>query len=358
MNGTARAQIPDESKNQYAMMKKAIAILCTCMIIAGCGRKQPERKAAGERFTNDVVLKTTPVKDQGHSDMCWAYAMLATMETEHLMQGDSVNLSADYVARKFIEEQASRLFITRRGTVSLRGMAPMLIHLIGIYGLDHYDAFHTDSTTDYHVVCRKVQEMAKGGLSLRQFDNRLSALLDRDIHTCIPRVYMLGAVYTPLEFAHSVCRDNEYQAFTSFTHHPFGQPFILEVPDNRFSDAFMNVPIDSLVSIIVRNIRHGHPVCWEGDISEPGFAFQSGVATLDDNPGDDVQDERQREFENHLTTDDHCMEIMGLAHDSKGQPFFIMKNSWGTDNPYHGFMYVSVDYVKMKTICIVAPTGL
>ena len=41
----------------------------------------------------------TPVKNQGKSELCWAYAMLATIETEHLLRGDSVNLSPQYLGR-------------------------------------------------------------------------------------------------------------------------------------------------------------------------------------------------------------------------------------------------------------------
>lgn len=336
-------------------MRRIIAILFIGVLLVSCGRKTAGKAVSNNQFTTDVLLKTTPVKDQGRSDLCWDYAMLATMETEHLMQGDSVNLSPDYVARRLIEEQADRLYLTHRGTVSLRGVAPMLLRLINTYGLNHYDAFHCDSTTDYHVICRKVMQMARGSITLNQFNQRMGELLDREIHAAIPRVYMLGAVYTPLEFAHSVCRPGEYTAYTSFTHHPFGEPFALEVPDNRYGDTFMNVPIDSLMNIIINNVRHGHPVCWEGDVTEDGFSFQLGTADIDEPiPLGEVQEERQREFEHHLTTDDHCMEIVGIAHNKESQPYFIMKNSWGSCNPYHGFMYVSFDYVRMKTIAIVA----
>ena len=31
---------------------------------------------------------------------------------------------------------------------------------------------------------------------------------------------------------------------------------------------------------IYRSIRAGHPVCWEGDISDSGFSFSRGTATL------------------------------------------------------------------------------
>ena len=50
-------------------------------------------------FTNELLLPMTPVKNQGKSELCWAYAMLATIETEHLLRGDSVNLSPQYLGR-------------------------------------------------------------------------------------------------------------------------------------------------------------------------------------------------------------------------------------------------------------------
>lgn len=330
-------------------------ILMVMAVLVSCGRRQKGTDDGGvEAMTVEVRLKTTPVKDQRSSGLCWAYAMLATIETEHLMQGDSVNLSVDYVARNYIAEQAREMFLLRTGEISTRGMAPTLIRLIETYGLNHYDAFHCDSTTDYDVVCRKVAQLAQATMTYGRFDERLGKLLDDDIHPVIPRVYWLGAVYSPLEFAHSVCRDDEYASYTSFTHHPFGEAFPIEVPDNRYHDTFMNVPVDTLMNIIIKSIRNGHPVCWEGDISEPGFLFDRGVADLKTDGDADVQEERQLEFENHQTTDDHCMEIVGIAHDGRGKRFFIMKNSWGTRNPLHGFMYVSFDYARLKTVGITA----
>ena len=50
-------------------------------------------------FTNELLLPMTPVKDQGNTEFCWAYAMLATIETEHILRGDSVNLSPQYLGR-------------------------------------------------------------------------------------------------------------------------------------------------------------------------------------------------------------------------------------------------------------------
>lgn len=335
------------------MQRIAIFIIILAML-SSCAKKRTE--PGKERFVTDVMLKTTPVKDQGKSPLCWVYAMLATIETQHIMQGDSVNLSPSFVARQLLKAKTVSAFLTRRPTsISMRGMAPGLIHLIGAYGLNQYDAFQGNAQCDYGTLTRKLALLAASARSLQQLSAQADKLLDDNIQPMAKGVYLYGATYTPVQFAHSVCRDDEYEGFTSFTHHPFGAPFILEVPDNNFQDSYMNVPIDSLLTLITSTIKSGHPVCWEGDISEPGFRYDLGTATLTTGQQPVTQQTRQQDFENRRTTDDHCMEICGLAHDQNGQPFFIMKNSWGASNRYGGYMYVSYDYVKAKTICVMVP---
>ena len=87
------------------------------MVASSCADRAD--KSVPRSFRNEVVLKTTPVKDQGSSELCWAYAMLATIETERLEMGDSVNLSPDYLARLWLQDQARACFLTR-GRVGCR----------------------------------------------------------------------------------------------------------------------------------------------------------------------------------------------------------------------------------------------
>lgn len=329
----------------------AIFVVIVAFFLSSCQR---EEKVVKPSFHNDVVLKTTPVKDQGRSPLCWTYAMLATIETERLMKGDSVNLSPDYIARLWLQDQTDRYYLTRgKSGVSLRGMATMTLRLMGKYGVEPYDNYFPNEGINYNVLVRTAKQVARASSSLRMLDDRLGDILDKHIGYLPPNLFMLGMAYTPRQFAESVCLPGEYIALTSFTHHPFGEKFVMESPDNLLQDSCYNMPIDKLMSTIVSSIRHGHPVCWEGDISEPGFSFKMGVAVLDNEAKPVTQQQRQRDFERFRTTDDHCMELCGLAHDSKGRKYFIAKNSWGKDNPYRGFMYLSYAYVKNKTVLVV-----
>ena len=329
-------------------MKKSIFIFLTCLVLVSCGQQRSRVDIPKEKFTIDLRLPTTPVKDQGSSSLCWVYGMLATLETEHIMRGDSVNLSPDYVARMYLSEQANRRrllpnkIVQKEAGTTTRGMCTMALDLIQTYGLQHYDAYRHKPDMDYNVLCRKLDK-----------DNDAEKLLDKYIGPLPNQVFMLGALYTPLEFAHSVCTDDEYVALTSFTHHPYGQRFPLEVPDNYFHDTFLNVPLDTMMNRIVQSLRAGHPVCWEGDTSEPGFLFGEGYAVLKNEKKKVTAERRQASFEARRTTDDHVMEIVGLAHDQHGRCFFLCKNSWGTANRYHGFMFLSENYVRMKTIAVV-----
>ena len=324
--------------------------------LTGCGRPS-KPTAARQVFTPDVVIKTTPVKDQGRSSLCWMYGMLATIESERLMRGDSVNLSPDYLARLWLCDEARVNFLTRSTEkISMRGMMTMVPHLMQQYGMQPYDDYHPFDAVNYQALCRMATRVARASVSLRMLNNRMTDILDKQLGYLPPKLYMLGMAYTPRQFAESILLPGDYRALTSFSHHPFGQSFVLECPDNKMLDRFDNIPIDQLMRVIVTTLRNGHPVCWEGDISEPGFDFKNGVATLTYDDQDVTQQTRQRAFEHFLTTDDHCMELCGLAHDEAGRRYFIAKNSWGRNNAYGGFMYLSYNYVKMKTIAVMVPT--
>ncbi len=339
-------------------MKRNTAILLFASVIiffAGCIKPSNTKKQPEKSFTDEVRLPYTPVKDQGSSSLCWAYAMLATIETEHITRGDSVNLSTAYVARMFMKEQIDACYLSKgKKIITTRGMMPQLVRLIQTYGLMPYDSYHTN--TNINVAARKllkfVSVAASKGAGIRYTRDMADNILDNSVNPMPRHVYMYSMEYTPIEFAHSVCMPDEYQAITSFTHLPMHKKAVLEVPDNYNRNQFINIPLDQMMDIMEQSLRNGHPVCWEGDTTEEGFSFTKGIADVKDSDRKATQQTRQKEFETLRTTDDHCMEIIGIAHDATGKKYFICKNSWGTNNPYGGLIYMSFDYARLKTIAI------
>lgn len=333
-------------------MKKTFYILLSlavCMLSA-CGNNRHKIKANIE-FIIDKRIKTTPVKDQGRSTLCWIYAMLATIESDRLMMGDSVNLSADYLARCIIEKQASNMHFSGRAP-NMRGMMTMTPQLMEQYGIVPYDSYHTDGPADYIAIARKAGRLATARSLLAVSRAKITDLLNREVGYLPYHVYMFGAEYTPCEFAHSVYQPDEWEALTSFMHHPYGEEFELEIPDNFMHDKFRNLPLDSLMLRIDHSLEQGRPVCWEGDISEKGFDMEHGIATLDNEASAADASKRQKAFELLQTTDDHCMALVGLAHDRHGNRYYIAKNSWGKTGQYHGYIFMSRKYILMKTIAV------
>ena len=65
-----------------------------------------------------------------------------------------------------------------------------------------------------------------------------------------------------------------------------------------------------------------------------------------------TQELRQEMFDSQETTDDHGMEIVGIAEDQNGKRYYKVKNSWDTNQVYDGYFYVSEPYFLAKTMDI------
>jgi hypothetical protein len=338
---------------------KKILVLCLLTIfLVGCNKNTQTHYNRNIKI--DIKLPTTPIKNQGNSPLCWIYGMLATIETEHLVKGDSVNLSEDYLARMYLREQAMQRLYNKRNyrnkNIDLRGTMPMVIDLLQIYGLQHIDAYHKTNNTSYNVMAKRLSLLTKSSYNVTPKD--IDNYLDKNIAFMPKKVFLYGAIYTPQEFANSVCTNDEYTAVTSFLHHPFMQRFPLEITDNKFHNTFLNVPLNKIITLIEHSIQQHHPVCWEGDVSEKGFNWQQGIADVNKNMLPITAEKRQKAFENYQTTDDHIMEIVGLAHDEKGKKYVLCKNSWGKSNFLNGFIFLSYDYIKLKTIAIMVKNNI
>ena len=193
--------------------------------------------------------------------------------------------------------------------------------------------------------------------------------------------------YTPKSFAEELgIRSDDYVLLTSFTHHPFYEPFALEIPDYWYAALAYNVSIDDLRRIVDASLEKGYAVNWASDVSEKGFAYNKGFAIVTEAKVEETRDfvngkrkklteeelrkmtldlsgmlpektitqqMRQQAFDNYETTDDHGMLIMGVAEDQNGNQYYKVKNSWGERAGRHGYWYASPAYVAGSTIELV-----
>ena len=145
--------------------------------------------------------------------------------------------------------------------------------------------------------------------------------------------------------------------------------------------------MDDMIKIMDNAIEKGYTIAWASDVSETGFTRNGLGVYPDDNAPENIgsdqahwlglsatqkvtelrkkieagpvkeiavtQDMRQAGFDNQETTDDHGMQIFGIAKDQNGAKYYMVKNSWGETGKYKGIWYVSETFVKYKTISFV-----
>ena len=312
-------------------------------------------------FTNEILLPHTPARNQGRTQTCWAYTMVSMLESDYLARtGDTVRLSVMYAVRQKYMKQFEQYYYSK-GHDEIRGggLGHSFLWVLKEKGAmpdEAYKGYLPEAKYHNHrALLKKLRSLAKEAVDkkdLLTYRNKAEELLDNYMGKVPERFMYKGIEYTPRSFADSLrFHNDDYMELTSFTHHPFGSSFILEVPDNWEHTSFYNVPIDSMEVCVRKALYQGQTVAWDGDTSEDGFSHQLGVAL---HPQSSVtQDMRQQEFESFETTDDHMMHIVGLAHDEHGKYYYILKNSWGRRNPYQGLIYMSEDYFRAKTVSVV-----
>ncbi len=309
----------------------------------------------------------TPVKDQSMSSTCWSFASTSQIESEMLRKGKSpLDLSEMFIARySYIRKIYQHLKLKGSNYFTPGGQFHDVMWVIKNYGMMPDSAYsgkingefyhnHTDLDTTVKQFVNKL--LAEGKTKPDSADIiYLNKVLDKYLGK-IPGTFVYNnKKYTAKTFAENELGVNpdDYVEITSYTHHPFYKPFVLEDKYNWTFDQYYNVSIGDFSRITDSALKNNYTVGWDGDADDPGFDYSEGLAYLS-GVIKNFQKERQKAFEDHSTQLDHMMHIVGSAKDKHGNKWYYIKNSWGSQtNNLRGFLFMRDDYFKIKTVAII-----
>ncbi len=377
------------------MMKKSI--LVAVMGLTTLSAMAQETPKEGFEFTTVKENPITSVKNQNRSSTCWSFSSMAFFESELLRMGKGTfDLSEMFVVHHTMQDRAVN-YVRYHGDNSFSpgGSFYDAIFCLKNYGLVPQEAMPGIMYGDTLPVHNELDAVAGGYVNAIAksrltkltpvWKKGLSAIYDTYLGACPETFTYEGKEYTPKSFAASLgLNPDDYVSLTSYTHHPFYEQFIIEIQDNWRNGLSWNLPIDELMAVMDNAIQKGYTFAWGSDVSEQGFT-RNGIAVMPDaekaaelsgsdmarwtgmapadkraeltkkpSPEIDVtQEMRQVAFDNWETTDDHGMLIYGIAKDQTGKEYFMVKNSWGTNNKYQGTWYASKAFVAYKTMNIV-----
>lgn len=382
------------------MKKFFVSALMLAFALSSVSAKDKKKtEDEGYVFTTVKELKITSVKNQNRTGTCWCFSTLGFLESELLRMGKGeYDLSEMFIVSKNYKDKAEK-FVRLHGELNYAqgGSFEDVLQAWKDYGIVPESVMNGLQYGEDMHVHNELESASRAYLDeiIKNPNRKLSTawkkgfdgIIDAYLGTAPEKFTYNGKEYTPKSFAAELgINPDDYVSLTSYTHHPFYSEFAIEVQDNwRWATSY-NLPIDELMQVFENAINTGYTIAWGADVSEKGFT-RNGIGVIPDiesmeRSGSDqdrwlglstsekdaeikkmmekpckeleiTQEMRQEAYDNYETTDDHGMQIYGIAKDQTGKKFYMIKNSWGTDNKYKGTWYISENFVKYKTMNIV-----
>lgn len=346
--------------------------------------KSQERAKGAGSFTVISNVEATSVKNQAQTNTCWSFSTTSLVESQAIKNNlGEFDLSEMFTVRNIYIEKAKN-YVLRQGSTQFGegGLGHDQIRAIALYGAvpeSVYSGLKPGQQQHNHkklfTELKKYMDSVIHNKPLADdWLKGFTKILDTTLGTAPAKFDYNGKSYTPQSFAKEALKFNavDYVNITSFTHHPYYEPFILELPDNFSNGAYYNLPLEEMIQLVKSALGSGYTVMWDADISNPGFMQERGIA-INMNPETKIQSKadvlsgkaddtkwdaagRQKLFENLTTQDDHLMHITGIERSESGTTFFLTKNSWGEVGPRNdGYINVSESYFAINTISLIIP---
>ncbi len=323
-------------------------------------------------------IEANPVISQDQTGTCWSFSTTSFLEAEIIrLTGKHIDLSEMYNVRNTYPKKAW-VYVMRQGHAQFGegGLAHDVINSARDYGVVPQSAFvgKKDENGKYNhsQMEARLETILKGHVAHPEnllnpvWKSEVNTVLDTYMGTNPTKFTYEGKEYTPKSFFESTkLNPKDYVTISSYTHEVNYKPFLLDIPDNFSNGLFYNLPLDEYIQNIDYALDKGFTIALDTDVSEATFSGKYGMAVVPNKPADatailtEIKPEkqitpeyRQELFENYSTTDDHLMHIVGKVIDQKGNLYYKVKNSWGNESGKEGYIYMSVAYIRLKSISV------
>jgi len=379
---------------------KKIALLTAIagmFVTAQAQDKITNKKGSEYEFTVVTDIEATEVQSQGRTGTCWSFSALSFIESEIMrLGGGKHELSEMFIVRNTYSDKGEK-YVRMHGNLNFSpgGAFHDVSEMIKDHGIVPLEAYTGKPANEEkfnhgemdHVLLGMVEAVvdAEQETLTPLWKPAYEAVLDTYLGEIPEKFTYQEKEYTPKSFAKSLnFNADDYVFISSYTHHPFYEEFIIEVPDNWMMKSVYNVPMEEMMEVIDHALMNEYSIAWASDVSEKGFSFRDGLAlvpveetkikksgndnknfsdagakkksSIFDAPCEEqeiTQEMRQIAFDNYETTDDHGMHMTGIVNDQTGKKYYIVKNSWGTKhNDCDGYFYASEAFVEYKTMDI------
>lgn len=375
----------------------AFSVAALCLPALLLAQLSDGSKQVEYQFTTVKANPITSVKNQFRSGTCWCFSSLGFLESEAIRLNNIKDttlypdFSEMFVVSHSYQDRAEK-YVRLDGKLNFGAGSECndVLYVAKHYGLVPQGVMpglnygtelpvHGELDALAYAYVKAIASNPNRVLSTA-WKKGFQGIMDAYFGECPTEFTYNGVKYTPESYRDSYkINPDDYVSLTSYTHHPFYEKFALEISDNWRWEQDWNVPIDEFMAALDNALENGFTVAWGTDVSEKGFT-RDGLGILykeqvkktsgsdqerwvgkseekndePQAPEEEVADQayRQKGYDNKTLTDDHGMQIFGIAKDQFGKKYYMVKNSWGTAGKYKGIWYVTEAYVRGKSMDI------
>ena len=363
-------------------MKSICLTLFVWIVLYNFGLSQATADTTTAIAKGDILIeKGSKSSLEASTAFCWSLCSNSFIEAELTrLNKQKLNLSEQFLIRKILEEKVNTyLLLKGQMDYSPEGALPDALDIVQKYGAvpQAIDNKNIRPATDLMEMIALLNGLLDGVLRLN--GNSSSEVwrkaLQQTLNLYLGEVasfHFNGKRYTPKSFAKAEIPLNpdDYVQLTSWTHFPYYEECILRMPDNWALSPSINLPLNDFMAIVDSALAKGLNILWSGDISEPYFSWENGLAYVPERSVDELSqtelDElflvpipekqidvpaRQGEFDNFSTNSDFIMQVVGKVEELGEREWYLFKNACDL-NEDEVFLYISKNYLKLKTVSI------